>query len=325
MKLPSEIIPEKILVKKEAETNPEYGTKPENRPVKDSINYGIVNIDKPKGPTSHQVSDYVKKILEIKKAGHSGTLDPAVTGSLVVTLGNATKVTQVLLKGGKEYLCLMHLHKPVEEETIKNVMGEFIGEITQLPPVKSSVKRQKRQRSIYYMKILEIEKQDVLFYVGTEAGTYIRKLCHDIGQKLEIGAHMAQLIRTKVGPYNEKTIISLHGLRDAYEFYKEGDEKELKKIILPIETAVQHIPKIWIFDTTVDSLTHGADLNIPGISKLNEFSKNESVAILTLKGELVSLGESQLSSKEVMEKEKGLAVKTKKVFMKSGVYPKIER
>ncbi|MBT4321787.1 RNA-guided pseudouridylation complex pseudouridine synthase subunit Cbf5 [Candidatus Woesearchaeota archaeon] len=325
MKLPSESIPNKVLVKKEAETSSNYGTTPENRTLKESLNYGIVNIDKPKGPTSHQVADYVKKILNLKKAGHSGTLDPIVTGSLVVTLGNATKVTQVLLKGGKEYLCLMHLHKSVEKKEIEKVMNEFIGEITQLPPVKSSIKRQKRKRTIYYMKILEVEEQDVLFYVGTQAGTYIRKLCHDIGQKLEVGAHMAQLIRTKVGPYNEKTIHTLHELKDAYEYYKEGNEKELKKIILPVESAIVHLPKIWILDTTVDSLTHGADLNIPGISKLNEFSRNELVAILTLKGELVALAESELSSEAIMKNEKGLAAVTKKVFMKFDIYPKMKK
>ena len=325
MKLPSESIPNKVLVKKEAETSSNYGTTPENRTLKESLNYGIVNIDKPKGPTSHQVADYVKKILNLKKAGHSGTLDPIVTGSLVVTLGNATKVTQVLLKGGKEYLCLMHLHKSVEKKEIEKVMNEFIGEITQLPPVKSSIKRQKRKRTIYYMKILEVEEQDVLFYVGTQAGTYIRKLCHDIGQKLEVGAHMAQLIRTKVGPYNEKTIHTLHELKDAYEYYKEGNEKELKKIILPVESAIVHLPKIWILDTTVDSLTHGADLNIPGISKLNEFSRNELVAILTLKGELVALAESVLSSEAIMKNEKGLAAVTKKVFMKFDIYPKMKK
>lgn len=325
MKLPSENIPKEVLVKKESKTSSEYGVDPKKRPLKESINYGIVNINKPKGPTSHQVSDYVKKILKIKKAGHSGTLDPAVTGSLVVTLGNATKVTQLLLKGGKEYLCLMHLHKPVDKKEIEKTMNEFIGEITQLPPVKSSVKRQKRKRSIYYIKIIEIEEQDVLFYAGTQAGTYIRKLCHDIGQKLKVGAHMAQLIRTKVGPYDQKTMYSLQDLKDAFEFYKEGKEKELKKIILPVETAITHIPKIWILDTTVDSLTHGADLNIPGISKLNEFSRNELVAILTLKGELVALAESQLSSEAIIKNEKGLAAKTNKVFMKSGIYPKIEK
>lgn len=325
MKLPSENVSTKVLVKKEAETSPNYGKSPKERTVKEMLTYGVVNIDKPKGPTSHQVADYVKKILEIKKAGHSGTLDPAVTGSLVITLGKATRITQVLLTGGKEYLCLMHIHKPVEKKKIEKVMKEFIGEITQLPPVKSSVKRQKRKRSIYYMKILEIEEQDVLFYVGTQAGTYIRKLCHDIGQKLEVGAHMAQLIRTKVGHYDESTMVTLHELKDAYEFYKEGNEKELKKIIMQPETAIKNVPKIWVLDTTVDSLTHGADLNIPGISKLNEFSKDEQVIILTLKDELVAIAESQLSSEEIMEKEKGLAAKTKKVFIQSEIYPKMER
>jgi H/ACA ribonucleoprotein complex subunit 4 len=325
MKLPSENIPEKVLVKRDAETSENYGILPEKRSTKEIMNYGIININKPKGPTSHQVADYVKKILNLKKAGHSGTLDPAVTGSLVITLGKATRITQVLLKGGKEYLCLMHIHKPLEKEKIKKVMNEFIGEITQLPPVKSSVKRQKRKRSIYYIKILEIEEQDVLFYVGTQAGTYIRKLCHDMGQKLKVGAHMAQLIRTKVGPFNEKEMISLHELKDAYEFYKQGNDKELRKIILPPETAIRSLPKIWILDTTVDSLTHGANLNIPGISKLNEFRKNEDVAILTLKNELVGLAASEISSKEIMEKEKGLAAKTKKVFMAPDIYPKMEK
>ena len=325
MKLPSENIPDKILVKREAETSENYGTCPEKRSTDEILNYGIININKPKGPTSHQIADYVKKILNIKKAGHSGTLDPAVTGSLVITLGKATRVTQILLKGGKEYLCLMHIHKPLEKKKIKETMEEFIGEITQLPPVKSSVKRQKRKRSIYYMDILEIEEQDVLFYVGTEAGTYIRKLCHDMGQRLGVGAHMAQLIRTKVGPYNEKGMIGLHELKDSYEFYKQGNDKDLRKIILPPETAIRSLPKIWILDTTVDSLTHGANLNIPGISKLNEFEKNEDVAVLTLKEELVCLATSTASSKEIMEKEKGCAAKTKKVFIAPDIYPKMEK
>jgi len=325
MKLPTEDTSTKILVKREAETNPEYGKFPKDRTIEELLNYGIVNIDKPKGPTSHQVADYVKKILEIKKAGHSGTLDPGVTGSLVMTLGKATRITQVLLTGGKEYLCLMHVHKPVEKKKIEKVMKEFIGEITQLPPVKSSIKRQKRKRSIYYMKILEIGEQDVLFYVGTQAGTYIRKLCHDIGQKLEVGAHMAQLIRTKVGHFDFSSMVSLHKLKDAYEFYKEGKEDELRKIVMQPETAIKNIPKIWVLDTTVDSLTHGADLNIPGISKLNEFSKNEQVVILTLKDELVAIAESELSSEAIMKNEKGLAAVTKKVFIKSDIYPKMEK
>ncbi len=325
MKLPAETIPTKELIKKEAKTNPEYGIDPNKRKIEDLINYGIVNIDKTQGPTSHQTVDYVKKILKLKKAGHSGTLDPNVTGSLLIALGKSTRIIQTLLKAGKEYLCLMHLHKPVDKKETKKVMKKFIGEITQLPPVKSSVKRRQRKRTVYYMKILEIDDQDVLFYVGTQAGTYIRKLCHDIGQKLGVGAHMTQLIRTKVGPFDQKTMYSLQDLKDAYEFYKEGDETELRKIIMPPEKVIEHLPKIWVLDTTVDSLCHGADLNVPGISKINKFSKNEQIAILTLKNELIGLAESKMTSKEIMDNEKGLAAKTKKIFMVYDTYPKIEK
>lgn len=146
--------------------------------VEELINYGIVNIDKPPGPTSHQVSDFVQKILKIKKSGHSGTLDPQVTGSLVVALGRATRIVEVLLKGGKTYVGIMHLHKPVKEKEIKKIIKKFFtGKIKQTPPIKSAVKREEREREIYEFKIIEIENQDVLFEVSCQAGTYIRKLC----------------------------------------------------------------------------------------------------------------------------------------------------
>lgn len=324
-KLPFEIVKRKLLTKKESETDGKYGIKPEDRKTKDIINYGIVNINKPKGPTSHQVSDFVQKILKINKSGHSGTLDPAVTGCLPIALGSATKIVQVLLKAGKEYVAIMHLHKEVEEKKLKEVFKEFTGKIRQKPPVKSAVKRVERTREIYYFEILEIEEQDVLFKVGCEAGTYIRKLIHDIGRKLGTGAHMAQLRRTKAGPFTEDTLLTLQDLQDAFHYYKEENkEKYLRKIIQPVENAIEHLPKIWVFDTTVESLCHGSDLKIPGISKLNDkISKNDIVAILTLKGELVALGTADLSSNEILKKEKGIAVKTEKVFMKPGTY-KIE-
>ena len=319
--LPFENIERKILTRKEAETNPDLGYRPEEKKTEEIVSYGIVNIDKPKGPTSHQVSAYVQKILNINKSGHSGTLDPAVTGVLPIALGRATRIVQTLLTAGKEYIAIMHLHKNVEEEKLRDTINKyFIGKIQQMPPLKSSVKRQLRTRTIYYFDILEIDGKDVLFKVGTEAGTYIRKLIHDIGQKLKIGAHMAELRRTKAGPFDELTLFTLHELTDSYYFWREeNNDKFLRKVIQSVENGVKHLPKVWVFDTTIESLCHGVDLKVPGISKLNDnISKEENVAIMSLKDELVALGVAKMDSDEMMA-DKGIAVQTEKVFMQPGV------
>ncbi len=323
MKLPFEEIKRKTITKKKAEPG-KYGSLPEERKIKEILNYGIINIDKPSGPSSHQVSDYVQKILGIKKGGHSGTLDPKVTGVLPVALGRATKVVEYLLKAGKEYICLMHLHKQVDKKDIKKVFKEFTGKIKQLPPIKSSIKRQERTRDIYYIKILEIEKQDVLFKIGCEAGTYIRKLCHDIGEKLKTGAHMAELRRTKAGPFDESSLFTLQDLADSIYYYKKGDEIFLRKIIQSVESAIKHLPKIYIIDSAVNSICHGIDLKAPGISKFeSDIERDEDVAIFTLKNELIAIGKANFSSKKIKELEKGVVVKVHKVFMLPETYPKL--
>jgi len=320
-KFPFEKEEKDIIILKESDTDPSQGCFPEKRSTKETLDYGIVNINKQQGPTSHQITDYAKKILKIKKAGHSGTLDPNVTGSLILALGRSTRVIQNLLKAGKEYVCLMHIHKEVKEEDIEKTILSFVGKINQLPPIKSSVRRRERQREIYYITILEIKEQEVLFKIGCEAGTYIRKLCHDIGQKLDTGAHMVQLIRTRVGPFSDKTWHSLHELKDAYENFKEGNEKELKQIILPVEKAVEHLPKIWVLDSTVNSLCHGASLAIPGISKIESNIKHKSnVAVLTLKNELICTGFAKMNSEEIKKSKKGITLETRKVFMKRNTY-----
>lgn len=310
-----------ILEKKKEETDPRFGKRPEDRNVEELLDFGIINLNKLSGPSSHQVSDYVKKILKVKRAGHSGTLDPKVTGVLPIALNRGTRVLKFLLKAGKEYVCWMHLHGEVKKDKIKKVMKRFVGKIKQKPPVRSAVKRIERERAIYYLDILEIDGKDVLFKVGCEAGTYIRTLCVQIGRELGTGAHMAQLIRTKVANFNDSNWVSLHDLKDAYEFYKEGDEKKIKEIIQPIEKAVEHLPKIWVRDNAVDSLCHGADLNVPGIVKMSEgVEKGDLVAIRSLKDELICVGDAELSSKEMIKKKKGRSVKTGKVFMLRGTY-----
>ncbi len=320
--LPFERFPREILVKREGETDPTVGCFPNQRPIPQLLDYGIINIDKPKGPTSHQVSDYLQKILHIEKAGHCGTLDPAVTGSLPTALGRGTRVVQALLSSGKEYVAIMHLHKEVDEKHLSHICQMFVGKIEQMPPIKSAVKRQLRMRSIYYLNIMEIDGQDVLFRVGCQAGTYIRKLIHDIGKKIGCGAHMVELRRTKAGPFKEDTLVTLHDLADAFHYWKtEGREEGLRRYIQPVENGVAHLPKMWVFDQAVSSLSHGIDLKAPGVSKFTSpLEKGEMVALLTLKGELIGLGTSQMNAESLKEKEKGIAASTDKVFMDASVY-----
>lgn len=322
MELPFEKIKRKSIVKKESGPGKD-GFKPEERPTKDIISYGVVNIDKPSGPTSHQVSDFVQKILGIKKSGHSGTLDPKVTGVLPIALGRATRVVEYLLKAGKEYVCVMHLHKKVDRKKIEKAMKDFTGKITQMPPIKSSVKREERIRHIYYIEILEIEEKEVLFRIGCEAGTYIRKYVHDLGQKLKVGAHMAELRRTKAGPFDESTLITLQDLADAYHYFKEGNEKAVRKMIQPVENAIVHLPKIYVIDSAINSICHGVDLKAPGISRFEtEIKRGEDVAVMSLKGELIAIGDACFDSEHIKILEKGVVVKVNKVFMSPDIYPK---
>jgi H/ACA ribonucleoprotein complex subunit 4 len=325
--LPFQLTDNTILLKRACDTSDRFGASPDNRPMSTLIGYGVVNLDKPKGPTSHQATDYAKKILGISKAGHSGTLDPKVTGVLPIALGRGTRVVQSLLTAGKEYVALMRVHKALPEEVIRRVCNDFVGKIRQLPPIKSSVKRQWRERSIYYLEIIEINGQDVLFRVGTQAGTYIRKLIHDIGSKLGCGAHMAELRRTRAGPFDETTLVTLQDLIDALHYFQEqGNERFLRKVIQPLETAVSHLPKVWVMDTAVDSLCHGASLKVPGICKIQGgIAPGDSVAVMTLKDELIATCTSRMTSEAMMKLERGIAASSSKVFMLPGTYPKIER
>jgi len=293
--------------------------------VEEHIAYGIINLDKPSGPTSHEVVSWVKNILGVKKAGHAGTLDPKVTGALPIALDKATRILRYLQGNSKEYACLMKLHKEVDRETLEAVFKEFEGKIFQRPPLKSAVKRQLRVREIYYMRILEVEGKNVLFLVGCEAGTYIRKLCHDIGLVLGAGANMAQLRRTKSGSFDESSLVTLYDIRDAYMFWKENNLAEpIKRMVQPVESAVKHLPRIIIKDSAVDALAHGADLGVPGVSSIEStIKKGDDAAVFTLKNELVAVGTALMNAQEVIGKEAGIALKPKLVIMEPHTYPKM--
>jgi|TARA_Y100000310_G_C20671123_1_gene810352 H/ACA ribonucleoprotein complex subunit 4 len=317
----------KIITRYEEETSASYGCLPHKRPIKQFLDLGIVNMDKPPGPTSTQVSDWVKTILKAGAAGHTGTLDPNVSGCLPIALDNATKITSALLPAGKEYMVLMHLHEKVAEKDLKKVLKEFTGKIYQRPPTKSAVRKDLRIRTIYYTEILEIKEKDVLFRCGCQGGTYIRRLVHDIGVVLGCGAHMQQLRRTRAGPFTEETVVTLQKLADAYYYLKEKkDETLIRAVVQPFESAMAHLPRVFVSDSCVDALCHGSQLALPGIAKMDSgISANELVGVYTLKGEGVLLAKALLTSEEMKKKKKGLAVKTERVLMKTGVYPKNER
>jgi tRNA pseudouridine55 synthase len=321
--LPS-LQPRKHLIKTSASTNVHYGKAPGQRTVRELLNNGFINLDKPAGPSSHQVVAWVKEALELEKAGHGGTLDPAVTGVLPVALGDAARALQVLLVAGKEYVALMKLHKQVDEKKVREVCASFIGKISQIPPLKSAVKRVRRTREIYYLEILEIHGTEVLFRVGCEAGTYIRTLCVDIGKKLGCGAQLLELRRTRVGNITEDGSVTLQDVKDAYLFWREdGDDSELRKTILPMERLLEVVPRIVVRDSAVDALCHGANLAIPGVVEIDELVVGEIAAVVTLKGEGVALVKMQLPSVQVIEKDTGICASLERVLMNKGTYPSI--
>lgn len=313
------------IVLKKHKTDPKYGKKPSEKSIEELLENSFLNIDKPKGPTSHQVDAWIKKILDTKKIGHSGTLDPNATGVLPIGVGSATKLLKFLLPAGKEYIALIKLHKDASKKDIIEVCNSLVGKITQMPPVRSAVKRRKRKREIYYLEILDFKNRNILIRVGCESGTYIRTLAVSIGRKLKTGAHLEDLRRSSVGNISEKNSIYLQDLKDAFVFYQEDkQEKFLKEILKPVELMLDFLPKIIISDSAVDAICHGANLMKPGIVEMDtEIKKNDLVLIKTLKGEAVAVAKSILSTEDIVQTDKGEIAILKRVIMKENTYPSI--
>ncbi len=248
-----------------------------------------------------------------------------MTGVLPITLEESRKVVQALLYSGKEYVCLMKLHGEATEERVKEVLKEFENTIYQRPPLRASVKRRLRTRKIYYNEFLEMDGRNVLFKVGCEGGTYIRKLCFDIGEVLGCGAHMQELRRTRAGPFTENDgIVTLHEVAYWFtEWQEKKNEEILKRFIQPMEKALKLIPKIQVRDSAVDAICHGASLTAPGVLSFETgIEAGSMVAILTLKGEAVALAKASASTEEILKMNHGIVAKTERVLMPRDTYPK---
>jgi H/ACA ribonucleoprotein complex subunit 4 len=219
----------------------------------------------------------------------------------------------------------MKLHGDTPEERVRAVLKEFEDTIYQRPPLRASVKRQLRTRRIYYIDFIEMDGRNVLFKVGCEGGTYIRMLCHHIGEVLGCGAHMQELRRTRAGPFvEEEGIVTLHDVAYWFmEWQKDKDNTVLKRFIQPMEKALALVPKIYIRDSAVDAVCHGAKLTAPGVVSLETgISSGSMVAIFTLKGEAVALARAEASTEEILNMEHGVVARTKRVLMPKGTYPK---
>ena len=302
-----------------------YGTPPDQRTIEERIRHGVVIVDKPSGPTSHQVSAWVRDMFGVKKAGHSGTLDPRVTGVLPVALADATRALEAVLVGDKEYVGVMQLHQDVDEKRLRGIMSRFVGEIYQIPPVRSAVKREQRTRHIFELEPLEIDGRNVLFRVRCESGTYIRTLCADIGEALGVGANMVDLRRTRTASFSEAEALPLNALRDAIAYWKEdGDPTSLRATVHPMEDLLRHLPRMIIKDTAVDAICHGANLAVPGVAKLSpHIRRGDAVGVLTGKGEAVAFSKALMTTDEIVIAKSGAAADTGRVLMDPGTYPKL--
>jgi tRNA pseudouridine55 synthase len=314
-----------MVVLDDEPVDPDHGCAPSDRPAQSLLEYGLVPLDKPRGPTSHEVVAWVRRLLKVEKAGHSGTLDPPVSGLLPIGLGRATKALSLLLQFPKEYRGVMRVHSSVPRRQVDGVVREFTGEIYQRPPQRSSVSRQTRSRTIHELELTESTGNLYLFRCLCQSGTYIRKLVYDMGEVLGVGATMVELRRTRVGPLNESLgFTTLHQLNDAAFKLGGSDDRELRRRVLPIEEALGSTKRLIIRDSAVGAVCHGARIGIPGILAFSEgIQKDETVAILSQKHELVAIGRAILSAAEIGSLNKGLASTTERVVMKKDTYPRL--
>jgi tRNA pseudouridine55 synthase len=249
---------------------------PRERSVPELLRFGVVNVDKPAGPSSHQLSAWVRDAINetlatldphgpaIDGVAHAGTLDPKVTGCLPTLTGDATRAAQVFLEGSKEYVSVLELHRPPPAD-FRDVVAEFEAEIYQKPPRKSAVTRRLRTRTIHDLDVLEVDDRQALLRIRCESGTYVRKLCHDIGLATGVGAHMGHLRRTATDPFDDRDLHPLQDLVDGLAWAEAGDDALLREVVRPAEEALVHLPSVTVAPSAARNVATGAPVYAPGV------------------------------------------------------------
>jgi len=304
------------------------GSSPLARSIKDHISHGVINLDKPANPSSHEVVSWIKRILRVDKTGHSGTLDPKVTGCLIVCIDRATRLVKAQQSAGKSYVSVLRLHNCLSDvKTLHRAIATLTGALFQRPPIISAVKRQLRIRTIYSSQLLEYDSHRNLavFSIKCEAGTYIRTLCVHLGLLCGVGGHMQELRRVKSGILSEKdNMVTLHDVLDAQHVYDTTkDETYIRRVIMPLETLLVSYPRIVVKDSAVNAICYGAKLMIPGLLRFAaSIEINQVVVLLTTKGEAIALGISEMTTSVMATVDHGVVAKIKRVIMERDCYPK---
>lgn len=280
-------------------------------------------VDKPRGPSSHQVTAWVRQLLGARTAGHAGTLDPNVSGLLWVGVGPALRLIPLVLEFPKRYIGVVELHGSVPPPLVAAALGEFVGPIYQTPPVRSAVKRQRRVRTIHRLERLDTVGERFVVDVVADSGTYVRTLAVDLGQALGVGAHLAELRRTGTGPFDERQSVTLAALADAVHRDAGGDPRPLEALLHPMEEVWREFPSVVAKPSAASAIAHGADLAPGGIASLGRpFPEGARVVIVSTSGDLLAFGTALRASSEVRSRASGWSIDAERVFVDPSNYPK---
>ncbi|KAH8863869.1 H/ACA ribonucleoprotein complex subunit DKC1 [Schistosoma japonicum] len=270
------------------------GFSPLHRPLDEYIKSGVINLDKPCNPSSHEVVAWVKRALGVNKTGHSGTLDPKVSDDV---------------------------------KKIQKAVEGLTGALFQRPPLVAAVKRQLRVRTIYESKLLEYDKSRNLglITVRCEAGTYVRTLCVHLGLLLGCGGVMEELRRSRTGFMSERdNLVTMHDILDAKWLYdNRRDETYLRRVVMPLERLLVKHKRIMLKDTAVCAICFGAKLMLPGVLRYdNDINVNDEIVLMTTKGEAVALAIALMTTATIATCDHGLVAKLKRVIMERDLYPR---
>ncbi|KAG8099271.1 hypothetical protein GUJ93_ZPchr0013g37317 [Zizania palustris] len=304
------------------------GHSPLKRPIAEYLRYGVINLDKPSNPSSHEVVAWIKRLLRVEKTGHSGTLDPKVTGNLIVCVDRATRLVKSQQGAGKEYVCIARFHAAVPETArVARALEALTGAVFQRPPLISAVKRQLRVRTIYESKLLEHdpERHLAVFWISCEAGTYVRTLCVHLGLLLGVGAHMQELRRVRSGILGEQdNMVTMHDVMDArWAMDNFNDESYLRRIVMPLEVLLTSYKRLVVKDSAVNAICYGAKLMIPGLLRFeNDIEVGGEVVLMTTKGEAIAIGVAEMTTAVMATCDHGAVAKIKRVVMDRDTYPR---